>query len=491
MSSKAALVLIPLILVVTFLVEVFMPWGYAVWIVGDVFAVLLALWIEWLIAPYIVAVIGTVLMLVGHRLSLPSVPIDPRDPQDIIVFNRIIGILLLWAAAWLVGRARGAKLDDATRRLGAIVESSNDAILSITPDGFVTTWNAGAEQMFGYASSEMIGSSILKLIPDDLQRDKAWLLSTVRGAHDIHTYEAERLTKYGRRINVSVTLSPLRDSVGQFVGMSKIIRDISEQKRTEKLLRQGREVLEVEVHERTAELRSANNSLRELSSRLMQVQEDERSQLARDLHDEIGQLLTALKIDLQDIQHGEAGQSLSEPLKDSLDLVDQLLTQVRTLALDLRPSLLDDLGLVAALRWYGNRQAKRNGWIFSLSVEGMAERIPAVIEVACFRVVQEALTNIAKYAGAKNIDLKLRRDRQEVMLVVQDDGVGFDVAAARRRAQIGESIGLLGMEERVRLVGGRSMISSTSGQGSRLEFYFPLTAQDPTNGYSAIEVMSP
>lgn len=485
MNSKIALVLIPLILVVNVLVEVFMPWGYAIWIVGDVFAVLLALWIEWLIAPYIVAVVGTVLMIVGHTFSFPSLP------MDIAIFNRVIGIALLWSVAWLVARARGAKLDDATRRLGAIVESSNDAILSITPDGFVTTWNIGAEQMFGYAASEMIGGSILTLIPEDLQRDKAWLLSTVRGAHDIHTYEAERLTKDGRRINVSVTLSPLKDSVGQFVGMSKIIRDISEQKRVEKLLRQGREALEMKVQERTAELSSANSSLRELSSRLMQVQEEERSRLARDLHDEIGQLLTALKIDLQEVQHGEIGQALAGPLKDSLDLVDQLLSQVRTLALDLRPSLLDDLGLVPALRWYGNRQARRNGWTLSITVEGMAERIPAVIEVACFRVVQEALTNIAKYAEAKTIDLTLSRHRQEIMLVVRDDGVGFDVAAARQRAQVGESIGLLSMEERVRLAGGHLMISSTPGQGCRLEFHFPLIQHELTSRHGVVEVMSP
>jgi len=485
MNSKSALILTPIILMATFILDVFMPWGYAAWIVGDVFAVLLAIWIEWLSAPYIVAFIGTVLMFVGHVVSFASLPVD------IVIFNRIIGIALLWSAAWLVGRARGAKLDDATRRLGAIVESSNDAILSVTPDGFVTTWNAGAERIFGYAASEMVGASILVLIPDDLQRDKAWLLSTVRGAHDIHAYEAERLTKDGRRINVSVTLSPLKDSVGQFVGMSKIVRDISEQKRVEKLLRQGREALEMKVQERTEELSSANRSLRELSSRLMQVQEEERSRLARDLHDEIGQLLTALKIDLQEVQHGEVGQALAGPLKDSLELVDQLLSQVRTLALDLRPSLLDDLGLVPALRWYGNRQARRNGWELSITVEGMVGRIPAAIEVACFRVVQEALTNIAKYAEAKTIDLVLRRRHQEIMLVVQDDGVGFDVAAARRRAQIGESMGLLGMEERVRLAGGRLMVSSAPGQGSTLEFHFPLIQDEPADSHGVMEVMSP
>lgn len=485
MNINYARALIPLILAGTFLADVFMPWGYAVWVVGDVFSVFLALWIEWPIAPYVVAAIGTVLVYMGHTLSLPGIP------QDIAIFNRILGIALLWITAGLVARARRAKLDDATRRLGAIVESSSDAILSVTPDGFVTTWNAGAERIFGYTATEMIGRSILTLIPANLRRDMAWLLATVRGAHDIHTYDAVRLTKDGRCIDVSVTLSPLKDAVGQFVGVSKVIRDISERKRGETLLQQAHEALEIKVQERTAELSAANHSLRILSSRLMQVQEEERSRLARDLHDEVGQLLTALKIDLQDIQHGEVRDSRFSPLTDSLELVDRLLTQVRTLALDLRPSLLDDLGLVSALRWYANRQAARNGWTLSLSVEGMDRRIPAPIEVTCFRVAQEALTNIAKYSQAKTIDLALCRQDEEVTLVIQDDGVGFDVILARRRAQSGESIGLLGMEERVRLAGGSLVISSAPGEGTRLELCFPLTEQEQTKSHVTAEVISP
>ncbi len=484
MNSNYARVLIPLILAGTFLVDVFMPWGYAVWVVGDVFGVLLALWIEWPIAPYIVAAIGTVLVQMGHTLSLPGIPLD------IAVFNRVVGIALLWITAWLVARARKAKLDDATRRLGAIVESSSDAILSVTPDGFVTTWNSGAERIFGYTATEIIGRSILTLIPSHLHRDKAWLLATVRGAHDIHTYDAVRLTKDDRCIDVSVTLSPLKDAVGQFVGVSKVIRDISDRKKGEVLLRQTHEALEKRVQERTAELSAANHSLRILSSRLMQVQEEERSRLARDLHDEVGQLLTALKIDLQEIQHSEVGVACFGSLTDSLELVDRLLTQVRTLALDLRPSLLDDLGLVPALRWYANRQAERNGWILSLSIEDIAGRLPPPIEVGCFRVVQEALTNIAKYAKAKTVDLTLCRHDREIILVIQDNGVGFDVMLAKQRAQGGESIGLLGMEERVRLAGGSFVISSAPGEGARLELCFSLVEQEPIKPHAMAEVIS-
>ena len=485
MNSNYARALIPLILAGTFFLDVFMPWGYAVWVVGDVFGAFLTLWIEWPMAPYLVATIGTVLAYLGHTLSPPFIPVD------IAGFNRVVGIALLWITAWLVARARRAKLDDATRRLGAIVESSSDAILSVTPDGFVTTWNGGAERLFGYTANEMIGRSILTIIPAHLSRDRAWELATLRGRHDIQSYDAVRLTKDGRYIDVSVTLSPLKDALGQFVGVSKVIRDISERKRAEVLLRQAHEALEIRVQERTAELSAANHSLRILSNRLMQVQEEERSRLARDLHDEVGQLLTALKIDLQDIQHGEVGEARLGSLTDSLELVDRLLTQVRSLALDLRPSLLDDLGLVPALRWYVNRQAERNGWILSLSVERITGRIPAPIEVSCFRVVQEALTNIAKYAKAKTVDLTLCRQDQDVTLIIQDDGVGFDVMLAKQRALGGQSIGLLGLEERVRLAGGSFAISSVLGEGTRLELCFPLTEQEQTKLHATVEVISP
>ncbi|CUS36731.1 PAS domain-containing sensor histidine kinase [Candidatus Nitrospira nitrificans] len=484
MNSNYARALIPLILAGTFLLDVFMPWGYAVWVVGDVFGAFLTLWIEWPIAPYLVAAVGTVLAYMGHTLSPPVIPVD------IAGFNRVVGIGLLWIMAWLVVRGRKAKLDDATRRLGAIVESSSDAILSVTPDGFVTSWNAGAERIFGYTANEMIGRSILTIIPAHLYRDRAWELATVRGMYDIQAYDAVRLTKDGRCIDVSVTLSPLKDAVGQFVGVSKVIRDISERKRGETLLQQAHEALEIKVQERTAELSAANHSLRILSKRLMQVQEEERSRLARDLHDEVGQLLTALKIDLQDIQHGEVGEARFDSLTDSLELVDRLLTQVRSLALDLRPSLLDDLGLVPALRWYVNRQAERNGWILSLSLERI-ERIPTPIEVGCFRVVQEALTNIAKYAKAKTVDLTLCRQDQDITLIIRDDGVGFDVMLAKQRALGGESIGLLGLEERVRLAGGSFIISSVPGEGTRLELCFPLTEHEQTKPHATVEVASP
>ncbi|MBM4138644.1 MAG: PAS domain S-box protein [Nitrospira sp.] len=482
MNSKYPQILVLLAVGTAASIDMLTSIGCQIW-VGYAFAILLCLWIERSSAAYIVATVATVLLL---RKSIFS---DPSSALGAGVFECLVAVIFVWITAGLVWRAKLAKLDDATRRLGAIVESSRDAILSVTPDGFVTTWNAGAEEIFGYAASEMIGKSILNLVPPHREADKKWVLLTVRG-QTIHTYDTVRLTKDGRMIDVSVTVSPLRDAAGQFLGVSKIIRDISEQKRVQALLQKAHEQLEIKVQERTVELSDANYSLRELSSRLMQVQEEERSRLARDLHDEIGQLLTALKIDLQEIKHGEVGQVRADALTDSLELVDHLLTQVRTLALNLRPSVLDDLGLVPALRWYASRQANRNGWTLALSVQGMVKRVPAPIEVACFRIVQEALTNVAKYAMAKTIDLMLHQQEEELTLIIQDDGRGFDVASARQRAQEGQSIGLLSMEERVRLVGGILEISSTSGRGTTILIRFPLSTPDFPEQHDTTEVMS-
>lgn len=479
MNSHLAKLLIAVVLIATIVSDALTPLGVAVW-VGYVFAVLLTLWVERASAPYVVAGIATVLLPIGFVLSRPG-----TIEITVAIFNRVACTAYVWIMATLVIRVKNSRLDDSTRRLGAIVDGSDDAIVSLRLDGTVMSWNAGAERIFGYSEEEMIGRSIDRLLPAGDRADGSWVYPVLRGEESVQSYDAVKISKDGRHIDVSITMSPLKDRTGRILGVSKIMRDISERKRSQVLLHQALGELEQKVQERTVELSQANRSLRDLSGRLMQVQEDERSQLARDLHDEVGQLLTALKIDLQGIQHTANDRLSGEALTDSLELVDRLLTQVRTLALDLRPSILDDLGLVPALRWYANRQAQRNGWMLHLTIDGIVGRIPAMIEVACFRVVQEAVTNIAKYASAKTIELMLRRQAQEIILIIHDDGVGFDVAAARQRARDGASMGLFGMEERVRLAGGCLVIRSGVGQGTSLELRFPL-ADDAQMAHSSL-----
>lgn len=234
-------------------------------------------------------------------------------------------------------------------------------------------------------------------------------------------------------------------------------------------------MLELRVAERTAELGNATVRARTLAQRLFDVQEAERRAVAQDLHDEIGQMLTALKLNLQQIQRDERDPRSSRELVESIEISDQLLARIRSLALDLRPSLLDDLGLVPALRWYATRQAERAGWKLQLHLDEAPLILTGSRNMACFRVVQEAMVNTARHAKAKSVSLSLAISSEQIRVVVQDDGCGFDVSAMRVRALQGLSMGLLGMEERVSLAGGTLRIQSAAGRGTSLVFSVPLT----------------
>jgi two-component system sensor histidine kinase UhpB len=221
-------------------------------------------------------------------------------------------------------------------------------------------------------------------------------------------------------------------------------------------------------------LREAHRRLQALSSRMMQIQETERRSIARELHDEIGQALTAVKINLQSLLVGAARPPDPGRIEEGIRIVEQALDQVRNLSLDLRPSQLDDLGLQAALRWYLDRQSRRTGLAVQFHADPLPRRLHPDIETACFRIAQEALTNALRHAGAKRLGVELRHVGQELELTVADDGAGFDVAAAQSRATAGGSLGLLGMQERAALAGGRLDIASEPGRGSRVRGIFPL-----------------
>jgi len=222
------------------------------------------------------------------------------------------------------------------------------------------------------------------------------------------------------------------------------------------------------------QVRAGGERLQSLSHRLMEVQEAERRRIARELHDEIGQALTAVKINLQMMQNLPDASALGSRLEESVDIIERVLQQARTLSRDLRPPLLDDLGLVAALRWYLNRQAQRSGFAAQFVAEPLAVRLPVNLETACFRLAQEALTNVARHAQAGQVCMELRHHPAELQLSIRDDGVGFDVNAALERASRGESLGLLGMQERVLLMGGELAIESAPAHGTEVRARFPI-----------------
>jgi signal transduction histidine kinase len=259
--------------------------------------------------------------------------------------------------------------------------------------------------------------------------------------------------------------------------------EITKRAQAQESLRGTNEKLEQRMEERTRQLWQANEQLHALSRSLFQVQEDERRHLARELHDHMGQALTAAKINVQAAQHLQERDAIVRRLDDSVAILEQLLQQARQLALELRPPLLDDLGLVSASRSYLYQQAQRAGLRVEFFADPALERADAGIETACFRVAQEALTNVVRHARAQTVIVELDRTPEVLHLVVRDDGIGFDVAMAQQRAQQGASLGLLGMRERVALLGGELDCNSAPGRGTEVHAFFPVQsrpdAQEP------------
>ena len=220
-------------------------------------------------------------------------------------------------------------------------------------------------------------------------------------------------------------------------------------------------------------LEMSQERLRALSHRLLEVQEQERSRLARELHDDIGQALTALKIQLESIARTPPGQSAPR-IKQCVEMTTHALERVRQLSFSLRPLQLDDLGLVAALRSHLDRQASIGELAPHFEARGVPEHLPAEVQTACFRIAQEAINNVLRHARARNLWLSVRGERGSLRVEIRDDGCGFDAEAARRRSAAGASLGLVGMEERVAFAGGALDLRTTAGQGTRLLATFPL-----------------
>jgi len=232
----------------------------------------------------------------------------------------------------------------------------------------------------------------------------------------------------------------------------------------------------IERAEAEDHLREYAERLEGLSRRLIEAQETERRHVARELHDEIGQALTALKLNLRAIE-SEADPALTRGIvEESLVLAERTLQQTRDLSLDLRPPLLDDLGLVPALRWYLDRQGRRAGFATEFIADELVDAVPSEVATTCFRIAQEALTNVVRHAQAATVTMSLARQGAALELVVRDSGSGFDAALATARAEHGASLGILGMRERAALIGATLVIESTPGHGTAIRVLLPLVA---------------
>ncbi len=234
---------------------------------------------------------------------------------------------------------------------------------------------------------------------------------------------------------------------------------------------------EAETNRLFTAVKQQREQLRTLTTRLTEVQESERKQLARELHDELGQALTAISINLGAIEkevttHGS--EKLHSRLEESKRLTAVALEQVREMSLNLRPPMLDDLGLTPTLRWYVKRFALRVGIETDFKATNLDERLAPEIETTLYRIVQEGLTNVARHAQATNVTLSLKRENHTVCVIIADNGQGFDIETKLNQATFKEGAGLLGIRERVTFLGGEFDIQTQINEGTTLLINFPL-----------------
>jgi PAS domain S-box-containing protein len=341
-------------------------------------------------------------------------------------------------------------LRESEERYRELFENARDAIYVHDLHGNYTSINRAAESLSGYKREEILGRNFAEFIAQEhIDQARDCLFAKLARSGET-TYEVEVIAKDGRRVPVEVSSRAIYEN-GIIVGVQGTARDITERKQTQ-------------------------DTLRMFSRQLIEAQEDERRRIARDLHDQIGQTLTAVKMNLHTIQGLCATPEATPRIKDNIDAVDEALRLVRDLSVDLRPPLLDDLGLATALCWYVDRYSQRVGVATEIKIElpNQNERFSRELETACFRIAQEALTNVVRHARAKLVSLRLTRKETVLEMEVQDDGVGFDLAALRRRAPRAATLGLLGMQERAHAAGGEVEIHSTISKGTRIRFTVPL-----------------
>ncbi|MBE0546706.1 MAG: PAS domain S-box protein [Rubrivivax sp.] len=350
-----------------------------------------------------------------------------------------------------------------TQRAEALLEAAPDPVVIADEKGRIVVVNARAEAVFGYPRAELLGQCVELLIPQRLRATHvahvakevaSRAMTQARAMGEGRNLLARR--RDGSEFAVDVSLNQLETPEGML--FISTVKDVSERVRAE---------------QRIADYMAR---MRALSGRIVAVQEEERRALARELHDEIGQGLTAVKIRLQAMEQGGAElPSFADNLRQARITVAQILEQVRSISLDLRPMPLDDLGLAVALRSLVARTAETAGWAAHVDENLSGERLVADLELACYRVAQEALTNVMRHADAANVWITLRRSEQALFLAVRDDGRGFDPKSARPALE-SPRLGLLGMEERVRNAGGGLEIVTRRGQGTEVRASFPLGA---------------
>jgi PAS domain S-box-containing protein len=363
------------------------------------------------------------------------------------------------------GEARIA-LRRTEERFRLLVDAVQDyAIFMLDVEGYVSSWNTGAARIKGYGVSEIIGKHFSIFYPEeDIRAGKPARELEVAAREGRFEDEGWRLRKDGSRFWANVILTAIKDDTGTLIGFGKVTRDF-----TEKVF--ASEALRREIRERTEaqrKLHDSEKSLRQLSLRLLQTQDEERRRIGRDLHDSVGQYLVGLKMKVDSLKSAAERtqrEDISE-LADCSQMIEEAIKEVRTISYILFPPMLEELGLKSAIPWYLEGFTKRSGIKTTFEISPEFDRIHGDLELALFRVLQESLTNVHRHSGSSTAIVRLYIHGPAVVLQVTDAGKGTPTKNLEGPAHdlMGAfGVGLRGMSERMRQLRGELQISSTEG----------------------------
>ncbi|RQS63274.1 PAS domain S-box protein [Burkholderia sp. Bp8984] len=406
---------------------------------------------------------GTPLAL---RYSAPRA--DTSGPTTaVLLAGTMLSLTLAALVRQVVAKRAPAPAGDSQpteARMMGIIRSSMEAVITVDESQTIVIFNPAAEHVFGVSAMEAIGAPLSRFIPERFRAAHARHVEQF-GVTGVSERQMGRqrvlfgLRADGTEFPIEASISQIRDGTGKLYTV--MLRDVTERVRAENALKRSRE------------------ELRELSANLQNVREEEKTRIARELHDDLGQQLTALKMDLSAVELGLAGivapnTGVREQLNGMHRLIDSTVASVRRIAADLRPVMLDDLGLVPAIEWLANDFTRRYRITVERDIAPVDTAFTGAGATTLFRIVQEALTNVARHSDATNVKLALKVEDGYCMLRIADNGHGAPEPA--RNGQDRPSFGLIGIRERAHMLDGTVTIDNRPGAGFTITVALPLHA---------------
>lgn len=353
----------------------------------------------------------------------------------------------------------------------ALAEGAQEAVIAMTPSGVVIGWNHAAEVLYGYTAGEAVGRSITLIVPPSRFNELEMLQRSIKFGVPVEAFETIRLAKGGAEVAVSLSITPVHDANGSVVGLLGFSYDVGQQRQAREQLAATRVALNQHVVNGAAALSVANATVQrqmrerqQLTSRLLQLQDEERRRLGRELHDSAAQNLAAMSMDLACLERvrTQLEPGAQRALDDCVTLVHQCVRDLRTISFLLHPPLLEQAGIGPAARAYAEGFAQRTGTRVEVEVAPNLGRLGGDIEQSLFRVLQESLTNIYRHADSPTVTIRLHEHHGVATLTVCDAGRGINPSLMRAvehtNGDVG--VGIMGMRERLQQLGGQLSIKS-------------------------------